>query len=206
MAYLGDKAVGDIVKIKEDGVAVNYLIVHKGKPSSMYDDSCDGVWVLRQDIYEKKTWDGTNNDYKNSDMHTYLNVTFLNKFDADIKGEIQEVKIPYHNEVGNLGFIASGSSGLSAKIFLLSGYELGWTQNYNSYIPGDGAKLSYFSSGAETSANNKRIAKLNGSATFWWERSPYGRNNTLFCSVDSKGCAYGSVAGGSCGVSFGFCV
>ena len=29
MATLADKNVGDIVKIKEDGVAVNYLIVHK---------------------------------------------------------------------------------------------------------------------------------------------------------------------------------
>lgn len=36
---LGTKAVGSIVKLKESGVAVNYIVVHQGKPSSIYDES-----------------------------------------------------------------------------------------------------------------------------------------------------------------------
>ena len=36
---IGSKAVGSIVKLKENGTLVNYLIVHQGKPSSIYDAS-----------------------------------------------------------------------------------------------------------------------------------------------------------------------
>lgn len=37
---LGAKAVGSIVKIKVNGAAKDFIIVHQGKPSSVYDDSC----------------------------------------------------------------------------------------------------------------------------------------------------------------------
>ena len=50
---LGDMAVGSTVKIKVNGTAKNFIIVHKGKPSSIYDDSCDGTWVLLKDIYKR---------------------------------------------------------------------------------------------------------------------------------------------------------
>lgn len=199
MAYLGDKNVGDIVKIKEDGVAVNYLIAHKGKPSDLYDDSCDGVWVLRQDIYTKMAWDSSNNSYKDSDIHTYLNGTFLNLFDSDIKAAIKQVKIPYQNGTGSGGSVASGSNGLSAKIFLLSGYELGWTTSNNSYFPVDGAKLSYFTSGTDAASNNKRIANYSGSATNWWLRSPIAKDTGFVWYVYTNGFC----SNHSCANSFG---
>ena len=181
MAYLGDKNVGDIVKIKEDGVAVNYLIVHKGKPSDLYDDSCDGVWVLREEIHSNQVWDGTSsssyNDYENSDINIWLNNTFLNTIDEKIRAEIKTVKIPFKKGNGNSGSgVYSGLNGLSCKVFLLSGYEVGFTTSDNQYSPVDGARLSYFENGTGTSANNKRIAKLNGSAAIWWLRSPLTNN------------------------------
>lgn len=199
MAYLGDKNVGDIVKIKEDGVAVNYLIAHKDKPSDLYDDSCDGVWVLRQDIYTKMAWDSSNNSYKDSDIHTYLNGTFLNLFDSDIKAAIKQVKIPYQNGTGSGGSVASGSNGLSAKIFLLSGYELGWTTSNNSHFPVDGAKLSYFTSGTDAASNNKRIANYSGSATNWWLRSPITKDTGYVWYVYTNGFCNNH----SCANSFG---
>lgn len=67
----------------------------------------------------------------------------------------------------------SGANGLICKIFLLGGYEVGWTISNNSRFPHDGAKLSYFDSGNNTAANDKRIANYNGRATIWWFRSPY---------------------------------
>lgn len=188
MAYLGDKSVGDIVKIKEDGVAVNYLIVHKGKPSDMYDDSCDGVWVLRQDIIRTMFGGSANNNsYTDSDMYSYLRSTFLNIFDSDIKSAIKQAKIPYQTAKGGYGSIASGSSGLSTKIFQLSGYEVGYTTSVYPYIPVDGAKLSYFSSGTDTAANNKRIANYNGSATDWWLRSHDTNSSEYVLDVDRQG-------------------
>ena len=82
MALLGEKNVGDIVKIKEEGVEQNYIIIHKGKPSDLYDESCDGVWLLRETLYGNEVWDGTssnyNNDYENSDIQVWLNNTFVN--------------------------------------------------------------------------------------------------------------------------------
>ena len=184
---LGDVAVGTVVKLNEGGKPVNYIVVQQGKPSSLYDDSCDGTWVLMQDIHSTRQWDGSNNDYKNSDIHSWLNGTFLNLFDANIREAIKQVKIPYHNGTGSSGSVASGANGLSCKIFLLSGYELGWTKSDNSYFPQDGAKLDYFTAGTGSAANKKRIAKFNGSATYWWTRSPYMTDSNGVWGVNSVG-------------------
>ena len=184
---LGSMSVGSTVKLKLGGTARDFLVVHQGLPSSMYDSSCNGTWLLLKDIYTTRQWDSSNNDYKNSDIHSYLNGTFLNLFDNDIKNAIKQVKIPYQNGTGSGGSVASGANGLSCKIFLLSGYELGWTTSDNSYFPRDGAKLSYFSSGTGSAANNKRIANYNGSATGWWLRSPNTDYTGLVWSVSSDG-------------------
>ena len=184
---LGTKAVGSVLKLNLNGSPKNFIVVHQGKPSSLYDDSCDGTWVLMQDIHSTRQWDGSNNDYKNSDIHSWLNGTFLNLFDANIREAIKQVKIPYHNGTGSSGSVASGANGLSCKIFLLSGYELGWTKSDNSYFPQDGAKLDYFTAGTGSAANNKRIAKYNGSATYWWTRSPYTVDSYYVWYVVSDG-------------------
>ena len=170
---LSTKAVGSTVKLKVNGTAKEFIVVHQGKPSSLYDDSCNGTWLLMKDIYENRVWQSGNiNKYESSDIHTYLNNTFLNLFESNIRDAIKQVKIPYRKNGGSGGTDQSGANGLSAKIFLLSGYEVGWTTSDYSYFPVDGAKLSYFESGTGTSANNKRIANLNGSAAHWWLRSP----------------------------------
>ena len=169
---LSTKAVGSIVKLKVDGTLRDFIVVHQGKPSSLYDASCDGTWLLLKDCLEQKRWHSANtNDYKNSEIHSYLNNTWLNKLDANIRAQVKQVKLPYVNGTANSA-VASGANGLSCKIFLLSGYEVGFTQSDNSYFPVDGARLAYFENGTGTSALNKRIANYNGSATYWWLRSP----------------------------------
>ena len=70
---LGSKAVGSIVKIEVKQEEREFIIVHQGKPSSLYDESCDGTWLLMKDIYKKASWDnGTVNDYAYSDIHRNL--------------------------------------------------------------------------------------------------------------------------------------
>ena len=184
---LGDLEIGTIVHIKENGVYQDYLVVHQGLPSSMYDSSCNGAWLLRKDIYTMRAWDSSNNDYKNSDIHSYLNGTFLNLFDDDIKNAIKQVRIPYQNGTGSGGSVASGANGLSCKIFLLSGYEVGFSTSDNSYFPRDGAKLSYFSSGTGSAARNKRIANYNGSVASWWLRSPFASGTSIVWFIVSDG-------------------
>ena len=171
---LSTKAVGSKVQLKLNGVKKNFIVVHQGKPSGIYDASCDGTWLLLEDIYETRQWHTSSvNKLENSTIHNYLNSTFLAKFDANIQAQIKQVKLPYRQNGGSGGTDRNGANGLSCKIFLLSGYECGWTTSNSPYFPVDGAKLAYFEAGTGTSANNKRIAKLNGSATRWWLRSPY---------------------------------
>lgn len=185
---LSTKAVGSTIKLNVNGAAKEFIVVHQGKPSSLYDDSCNGTWLLMKDIYENRVWQSGNiNKYESSDIHAYLNSTFLNLFDSNIKDAIKQVKIPYRKNGGSGGTDQSGANGLSCKVFLLSGYEVGWTTSDNGYFPVDGAKLAYFESGTGTSANNKRIAKLNGSAAYWWLRSPYTDGTNYVWLVNSDG-------------------
>ena len=186
---LGSKAVGSIVKLKVNGTATEFIIVHQGKPSSIYDESCNGTWLLMKDIYENRQWHTTNNrEYQYSAIHNYLNGAFLNLFDENISGSIKQVKIPYLDTPALLGTVAikSGANGLPCKIFPLSGYEVGWTESDDNFWA-DGAKLDYFAAGTGTSANSNRIAKLNGSAANWWLRSPYTANKDTAWCVSQNG-------------------
>lgn len=180
---LSAKSVGSIVKLNVNGASKNFIVVHQGKPSSAYDSSCDGTWLLMEDLYESRVWDSSNNDYANSDIHSYLNNTFVNLFDSDIKSAIKQVKLPYTNGTGSGGSLASGSSGISAKVFLLSYTEVGFSGS--SYANAEGAVLDHF----DGAADSDRIGYLNGSATYWWLRSPYTSGTDFAWRVYTSGSA-----------------
>lgn len=170
---LSTKAVGSIVKIKVNGAAKDFIIVHQGLPSSAYDASCNGVWVVMKDIYTTSTF-GNNNSYKDSSIHSYLNSTFYNLIDSQIRAVIKQVKIPYTNSG-----VQSGANGLSTKVFLLSGTEVGFSGV--SYMNTEGAKLSYFDSAS------KRVAYNGSSAAVWWLRSPFGSFSVWYVVSDGSG-------------------
>lgn len=162
--------IGKTIKLNLNGTPWDWMVVHQGLPSSIYDSSCDGTWLLLKDIYEERNWHSSNaNKLENSTIHSYLNGDFQNLFDSNIKGAIKQVKIPYRKGGGSGGTNQSGANGLLTKSFLLSGYEVGGTTSISKYFPVDGAKLDYFDAGSE--GNSKRIANFNGSATNWWLRS-----------------------------------
>ena len=183
---LSTKAVGSIVKIKVNGAAKDFIIVHQGLPSSAYDASCNGVWVVMKDIYTTSTF-GNNNSYKDSSIHSYLNSTFYNLIDSQIRAVIKQVKIPYTNSG-----VQSGANGLSTKVFLLSGTEVGFSGV--SYMNTEGAKLSYFDSAS------KRVAYNGSSAAVWWLRSPSTNSGGSVWSVDADGSYSNSWYSNSCGV------
>lgn len=188
MAYvtLSSKAIGSTIKLKVNGSAKDFIVVHQGKPSSVYDDSCNGTWLLMKDIYENRQWHSSNtNDYANSTIHSYLNSTFLNLFESNIKNAIKQVKLPYRKGSGTSTTVTSGSNGLSAKIFLLSATETSFS--FSSMPSGEGAELAYFKGCADNSSDSKRVAYLNGSATVWWLRSPYCYNFRNALCVNSSG-------------------
>ena len=200
MAYvtLSSKAIGSTIKLKVNGSAKDFIVVHQGKPSSVYDDSCNGTWLLMKDIYENRQWHSSNtNDYANSTIHSYLNSTFLNLFESNIKNAIKQVKLPYRKGSGTSTTVTSGSNGLSAKIFLLSATETSFS--FSSMPSGEGAELAYFKGCADNSSDSKRVAYLNGSATVWWLRSPGCSNFSGALYVYSNGVWYN----GYCSYSYG---
>ena len=187
-------AVGSTVKLMECGTAVEYLVVNQGIPenSSLYDTSCNGTWLLRKDVHSNRKWHDSNvNKYETSAINTWLNGDFFNSLGSAEQAAIKQVKIPYRKNGGSGGTGQSGANGLLCKIFLLGCHEVGWTTSDSSHFYVDGAKLSYFEFGIGTSAKNKRIANLNGSASIWWLRSPYNDNTSNVWVVGSNG-VYGS--------------
>ena len=164
-------AVGSKVKLMESGNAVEYLVVHQGLPSSLYDSSCNGCWLLRKDcLSSEMQWnDSLKNNYATSYINSYLNSTFLNLFDSNTQEIIKQVKIPDQS--------GSSMSQITCKIFLVCSYEVGFTESDDIYGSVDGAKLSYFDIGSSDSAKEKRVSKMGGSAEIWWLRSRQTSNS-----------------------------
>lgn len=174
MATLGEQAIGSIVKLNVNGVATNFIVAHQGLPGTMYDSSCDGVWLLKENSYGKLKWDDTDNDYGNSYIHGYLNNTFVNLFDDDVRDVIKTVKIPFTNGTGATTRAPStGANGISTRIFLLAHAELGYTQRNV-----EGSTLDFFDGSVGDGA---KIGEL------WWLRSPNTDNNTEVRAISKTG-------------------
>ena len=197
----GNLAIGDIVQLNENGVAQDYLCVHQGLPSSMYDSSCDGTWLLRKNIIEQRMWNEANvNSYASSSINTWLNNTMFGMYDTNIQSAIKQVKIPYCLGNGNTA-VMSGPNGLSCRVFLISAYEVGFTDSIIYDISEDGALLDYFTTGISTEANNKRIATYLNAPLRWSLRTPKTQFTIYIAAVTVLGddgvvsCTYTSGAG-----------
>ena len=153
---LGNKSVGSIVKLKENGVLVDFYVAKHD-----YENGLNGsgrTLVVRKDCYDTRQWHTSNvNAYATSAIDTWLNSTYKNLLDADIRGVIGTTKIKYTPGNGN-----TTVGTLERAIFLLSVTELGRSA---SYANTEGTTLSI--------ASSLQIAYLNGSAVVQWTRSPY---------------------------------
>ena len=174
---LGNKSVGSIVKLKENGVLVDFYVAKHD-----YENGLNGsgrTLVVRKDCYDTRQWHTSNvNAYATSAIDTWLNNTYKNLLDADIRGVIGTTKIKYTPGNGN-----TTVGTLERAIFLLSVTELGKTA---SYANTEGTALSI--------ASSLQIAYLNGSAVVQWTRSPstYSTSNAYYLytsgDVGSSGC------------------
>ena len=175
----GDIDVSATVKINENGQAVDYLVVHQGLPSDIYDASCEGTWCLRKDIAEKgRLWNSVaSNVLETSEIHEYLNGDWMNRYDPDVLEAIKQIKIPYCVGGGS-ATVNSGALGLSCKFFLLSMKEVGLS---HSNAPNDGSKLDYFLD------DSTRISMWNGTADSWWLRSAYIDSDSIVYIVAYDG-------------------
>lgn len=167
---LGNKSVGSIVKLKENGVLVDFYVAKHD-----YENGLNGsgrTLVVRKDCYDTRQWHTSNvNAYATSAIDTWLNNTYKNLLDADIRGVIGTTKIKYTPGNGN-----TTVGTLERAIFLLSVTELGKTA---SYANTEGTALSI--------ASSLQIAYLNGSAVVQWTRSPYTDSTVHACFLDTLG-------------------
>ncbi|MDE6731878.1 MAG: hypothetical protein K2J77_03275 [Oscillospiraceae bacterium] len=165
---ISDVNVGNKVHLKNtSGGAYSFIVVHKGKPSSIYDDSCDGIWVIKETpLTPSAPWyDGSpaKNYYPYSDCE-YWGSKLYGMIHSAVKPAIKTVKIPYYkanSTSGGKGSVQSGSNGSSCRGFILSAKEVGYGGGL-----ADGARLSYFSTSA------RRICYYGGEGVPWWTRTP----------------------------------
>lgn len=167
---LKDKPIGSIIKIKINGTVTDFILTNLGAPSSFYKNA-NGAWLTQKNIYNRQVFNSSNNQaYANSTIKTWLENTYLNYIESELQPYILTPTLP----------IAAGTSigatTTTSKVFLLSITETGATTKDN-----DGSKLSYFSD------NSSRIAYHNGSASYWWTRSPVSFHSDYVDNVGSGG-------------------
>lgn len=120
--------------------------------------------------------------------------TYKSQLPAALRNVIKTVK----KKSGTGGGSSSGTQQTNDDLFLLSEIEIFGTTTYS--VAGEGTQYEWYKAG------NSRIKKVNGSADYWWERSPHSGDTNNFCYVNSSGNATDYNADSSYGVSFGFCV
>ena len=170
---LGNKAVGSIIQLKENDKLVSFYVAKHN-----YENSLNGMGrtlVVRKDCYDTRAWHSSNvNAYASSAIDSWLNSTYKNLLDADIRGVIGTTKIEY--TPGN-GSTTVGT--LERAIFLLSVTELGRTA---SYANTEGTALDI--------ASSLQIAYMDGSAIAQWTRSPYTNYTNYAYCLSSNGNVY----------------
>lgn len=167
---LGDIAEGQLVKLLENGTSVEFYVAKHN-----YENSLNGMGrtlVVRKDCYDSRQWHRSNvNAYASSDIDSWLNSTYKNLLDADIRGVIGTTKIKYTPGNGN-----NTVGTLERAIFLLSVTELNRSA---SWFNVEGTALEI--------ASSLQIAYMNGSAVVQWTRSPYTSNTRSAVCLNTSG-------------------
>jgi len=167
---LGNKAVGSIIQLKENGKLVSFYVAKHN-----YENSLNGMGrtlVVRKDCYDNRQWHSSNiNAYASSAIDSWLNGTYKNLLDADIRGVIGTTKIKHTPGNGN-----NTVGTLERAIFLLSATELNRSA---SWFNVEGTALEI--------ASSLQIAYMNGSAAVQWTRSPNTSNTNYAVYLYTNG-------------------
>lgn len=179
---LGNIAVGRLVKLKENGVLVDFYVCKHDYESGL--NGAGRTLVVRKDCYDVRYWDNSDvNAWESCTLHSWLNGDYFNLLDADIRSVIGTTK--YYYTIGN------GNNTVTTRsdaVFQLSLTELDKTA---SYANTEGSALPI--------ASTLRIAYYNGSAFDQWTRSASSSNTYFACYVTSNG----GVEQNGCKASYG---
>lgn len=132
--------------------------------------------------------------WNSSYMRNTVMAEIRNKLPNDLKPYIKKV-----NKKTTQGSSSTAIQTTSDDLWLPSCIEVGTITSGSGYVS-EGTQYPIFTD------NGSRIKLYNGSAGYWWLRSPYtGRNNT-FHSVNSDGSGNYYTADYTNGVVFGLCI
>ena len=151
-----DIAEGSICKVNENGSPVEFYVAKHNYESAL--NGTGRTLLVRKDCYDIRQWHSSAvAAYASSTIDSWLNSTYKNLLDADIREIIGTTKIKYTPGNGSYGV-----STLERAIFLLSAVELGMPNVY--WYNAEGSALD--------TASSLQVAQANGTTVFQWTRSP----------------------------------
>lgn len=175
---LADRSPGSVVLLKEYGIEKEYIVLKHGYPVA----DNGRTLLLRKMLIDNVLWSYSNNEYANSNVDSYLNYDFIFRFDNNIRSNIAEVEIPYC-----IGNGTDNVTTLSRKIFLLSGTEVGYSDDYMAV---EGEAIPYFGPIESYVAYLDNDPEITGS---WWLRSPKTNSTSDAWSTAGIDPSYGPV-------------
>lgn len=189
-------SVGDKKTINIDGTDYQFQIIgfnHDTKTAG----GTAGITFQMVDCMNTK---GKMNSYSTNSggwASCAMRTSVLNSIFSSLPADLQNV-IKAVNKLTSDGNQSATINMTSDKLFLLSEVEIfGSTTHSGS---DEGGQYAYYKAG------NSKVKKVNGSVSYWWERSPQQSSDARFCYVSDRGYADYATADNSFGVSFGFCV
>ena len=186
LTTLGSKAEGSIVKIRENGVLVDFYIVKQNYESGL--NGAGRVLMVRKDCYDQRQWSSSNiNAFGSSTICAWLNDTYKNLLDSSIRTAMGTTK--FYQNLGN--YNSDGTRTLDRSVFLLSGTELGQTHDF---LATEGTALP------SKVINLLRIAykEDNSTGCAQWTRSPYTDDTNRAWYLSAAGVLYYNSSMGKC--------
>ena len=187
--------VGNYKNMTIGGKAYRIDIIGKNHDTYASGGTAPLTFQLHDCYDETKQMNSSNTNvggWTSCDMRTTHLPAILDLMPAEVQAAIREVQ-----KKTSAGNRSSSIRTTNDKLFLLSEIEI-FGSTTNSFA-GEGKQYDYYKAG------NSKVKNRSGSASTWWERSPYSNYSDFFCSVRSNGSANAYISSDSRGVAFGFC-
>jgi hypothetical protein len=192
--------VGDYLNISINSVSYQVDIIgfhHDAvTDSAAYGGAYAGITWQMHDLYATTypmNSTATNSGgWTNCLMRTSTMASLLSLLSSDLS----EVIVPV-NKLTTAGSQSTTINTTSDSLFLLSEIEVNGSTPYTS--AGEGVRYAYYAAG------NSAVKNRNGTAEYWWLRSPTENNSQRFVEVKTSGSTSYDTAMSKRGVAFAFC-
>lgn len=166
---LSEYAAGDIVKIRENNAAAEFIVAMHNYESSLNGEG--RTLLVRKDIYDLRAWDAAlQKIYSSSDIDDFANTGYKNLYSAFVQGLMGTTKFPCMSQRG--GSVVT----IEKSVFILSMTEYGKTHHY---APVEGSALAI--------AENLLISDYNGEPTDHYTRTITTNDNTSVWRINATG-------------------